>query len=154
MTVTEGLELFANIPTIVRRLETLEAVGLGYIRIGQPATTLSGGEAQRIKLSRELSKRSTGQTLYVLDEPSTGLHAADVAHLIDVLQTLVDRGNSVIIIEHNPDIIKVADWIIDLGPEGGEAGGEVVATGTPEMIVQHEQSYTGVYIAPYLNGER
>lgn len=154
MTVTEGLEYFENIPTIYRRLETLESVGLGYIRIGQPATTLSGGEAQRVKLSRELSKKGTGDTLYVLDEPSTGLHAADVERLINVLQTLVDRGNSVLIIEHNPDIIKVADWLIDMGPEGGEDGGEVIAVGTPEEIVACEHSYTGQYIKPYLVGER
>ena len=154
MTVTEAMTIFENIPAIQRRLETLEAVGLGYIRIGQSATTLSGGEAQRIKLSRELSKRSTGQTLYVLDEPSTGLHAADVERLIAVLQELVERGNTVLIIEHNPDIIKVADWIIDLGPEGGEDGGQIVAVGTPEDIVQIESSYTGQYIAEYLRGEK
>ncbi len=154
MTVTEGLEYFENIPTVFRRLETLESVGLGYIRIGQPATTLSGGEAQRVKLSRELSKKGTGDTLYVLDEPSTGLHAADVERLINVLQTLVDRGNSVLIIEHNPDIIKVADWLIDMGPEGGEDGGEVIAVGTPEEIVACDHSYTGQYIKPYLMGER
>lgn len=154
LTVTEAMTVFEPIPNIYRRLETLEAVGLGYIRIGQSATTLSGGEAQRVKLSRELSKRSTGQTLYVLDEPSTGLHAADVEHLIQVLQTLVDRGNSVLIIEHNPDIIKTADWIIDLGPEGGDDGGEIIAVGTPEQIVACKESYTGQYIRPYLVGER
>lgn len=153
MTVTEGLEFFENIPPIHRRLETLAAVGLGYIRIGQPATTLSGGEAQRVKLSRELSKRSTGQTLYVLDEPSTGLHAADVEKLIEVLQTLVDRGNSVLIIEHNPDIIKVADWLIDLGPEGGDDGGTIIASGTPEDVSKVKKSYTGQYIKHYLNGK-
>lgn len=154
MTVEEGIALFENIPLIRRKLETLHSVGLGYIRLGQPATTLSGGEAQRVKLSRELSKRSTGQTLYVLDEPSTGLHAADVARLIDVIQELVDRGNSVLIIEHNPDIIKVADWIIDMGPEGGDAGGEVIVTGPPEAVVAHSTSYTGQYMAAYLRGER
>ncbi len=154
MTVTEAMDVFENIPSVYRRLLTLEAVGLGYIRIGQAATTLSGGEAQRVKLSRELSKRSTGQTLYVLDEPSTGLHAADVERLIEVLQALVDRGNTVLIIEHNPDIIKVADWLIDLGPEGGDDGGEVVAVGTPEDIVACEASYTGQYISEYLNGEK
>ncbi|MCB9436299.1 MAG: excinuclease ABC subunit UvrA [Anaerolineales bacterium] len=154
LTVTEAMEVFEPIPNIYRRLETLEAVGLGYIRIGQSATTLSGGEAQRVKLSRELSKRSTGQTLYVLDEPSTGLHAADVEHLIVVLQTLVDRGNSVLIIEHNPDIIKTADWLIDLGPEGGDDGGQVIAVGTPEDVAAIEESYTGQYIRPYLVGER
>jgi len=154
LTVTEAMQMFEHIPTIYRRLETLESVGLGYIRVGQPATTLSGGEAQRVKLSRELSKRGTGNTLYVLDEPSTGLHAADVERLIAVLQTLVDRGNSVLIIEHNPDIIKVADWLIDLGPEGGDDGGEVVAVGTPEGVMACASSYTGQYIRPYLLGER
>lgn len=150
MTVSEGLEFFENIPTIRNKLETLDAVGLGYIRIGQSATTLSGGEAQRIKLSRELSKRATGQTLYILDEPSTGLHAYDVARLIDVLQQLVDQGNTVVVIEHNLDIIKVADHIIDLGPEGGDAGGTVIATGTPEEIAQVDVSHTGRYLLPYL----
>jgi excinuclease ABC subunit A len=150
MTVSEGLEFFANIPTIFSKLETLEAVGLGYIRIGQPATTLSGGEAQRIKLSRELSKRATGQTLYILDEPSTGLHAADVKRLIHVLQTLVDNGNTVLVIEHNLDIIKVADYLIDLGPEGGDAGGYIIATGTPEEVAEIEASHTGQFLRPYL----
>ncbi len=150
MTVSEGLEFFANIPTILSKLETLDAVGLGYIRIGQPATTLSGGEAQRIKLSRELAKRATGQTLYILDEPSTGLHAADVKRLIEVLQTLADNGNTVLVIEHNLDIIKVADWLIDLGPEGGDAGGYVIATGTPEQVVGIEESHTGQFLRPYL----
>ncbi len=152
MTVSEALVFFENIPPIVNKLKTLEAVGLGYIRIGQPATTLSGGEAQRVKLSRELSKRATGATLYVLDEPSVGLHAADVARLIDVLQRLVDQGNTVVVIEHNPDIIKVADYLIDLGPEGGDMGGEVVATGTPEEIARNSRSYTGQFLASYLNG--
>ena len=150
MTVSEGLEFFANIPTVVTKLQTLEAVGLGYIRIGQPATTLSGGEAQRVKLSRELSKRATGQTFYILDEPSTGLHAVDVKRLIDVLQQLVDQGNTIVVIEHNLDIIKVADHIIDLGPEGGDAGGMVIATGTPEDVAQMKSSYTGEYLRPYL----
>ncbi|MBZ0293142.1 MAG: excinuclease ABC subunit UvrA, partial [Anaerolineae bacterium] len=150
MTVSEGLEFFSNIPTIVSKLETLEAVGLGYIRIGQPATTLSGGEAQRIKLSRELAKRATGQTLYILDEPSTGLHAADVKRLIQVLQQLVDNGNTVLVIEHNLDIIKVADWLVDLGPEGGDAGGEVIAIGTPEEVALNPTSYTGQFLKPYL----
>ncbi len=151
MTVDEGLTFFENIPTIYSKLETLKAVGLGYIRIGQPATTLSGGEAQRIKLSRELSKRATGQTFYILDEPSTGLHAVDVAKLIDVLHQLVDNGNTVVVIEHNLDIIKVADHLIDLGPEGGAGGGQVVATGTPEAIAANNRSYTGRFLAPYLN---
>ncbi|MGQ9909918.1 MAG: excinuclease ABC subunit UvrA [Candidatus Flexifilum sp.] len=153
MTVSEGLTFFAALPAVRTKLETLDQVGLGYIRIGQPATTLSGGEAQRIKLSRELSRRATGQTLYILDEPSTGLHAADVKRLIGVLQTLVDNGNTVLVIEHNLDIIKVADWIIDLGPEGGDAGGEVVAVGTPEMVAANPASHTGRYLAPYLRGE-
>jgi excinuclease ABC subunit A len=150
MTVDEGLVFFENIPTIYNKLETLKAVGLGYIRIGQPATTLSGGEAQRIKLSRELAKRATGQTFYILDEPSTGLHAFDVAKLIDVLQQLVDNGNTVVVIEHNLDIIKMADHIIDLGPEGGVGGGQVVAAGTPEDVAANEASHTGRFLRPYL----
>lgn len=150
MTVSEATEFFANQPPILNKLETLLSVGLSYIRIGQPATTLSGGEAQRIKLSRELSKRSTGQTLYILDEPSTGLHAVDVKKLIDVLQQLTDQGNTVVVIEHNLDIIKTADWIIDLGPEGGIGGGEIIATGTPEEVVQVEQSHTGRFLKPHL----
>ncbi len=150
MTVSEGLAFFENLPRIRRKLETLDAVGLGYIRIGQPATTLSGGEAQRIKLSRELSKRATGQTLYILDEPSTGLHAFDVAKLINVLQKLADSGNTIVVIEHNLDIVKVADHIIDLGPEGGGGGGEIIAQGTPEAVAANEASYTGQYLAPYL----
>jgi excinuclease ABC subunit A len=128
----------------------LQAVGLGYLKIGQPAPTLSGGEAQRVKLSRELSKVSTGNTLYVLDEPSVGLHAADVHKLIEVLQQLVDAGNTVLIIEHHPDIVKVADWVIDLGPEGGDAGGRVVAEGTPEQIVKTPGSHTGTFLESHL----
>ncbi len=150
MTVSAGLEFFENLPRIRRKLETLDAVGLGYIRIGQPATTLSGGEAQRIKLSRELSKRATGQTLYILDEPSTGLHAVDVEKLINVLQKLADAGNTIVVIEHNLDIIKVADHIIDLGPEGGGGGGWVIAQGTPEDVAANSESYTGQYLIPYL----
>jgi excinuclease ABC subunit A len=146
MTLDEALEFFASVPRVVRKLDTLRAVGLGYIKIGQPATTLSGGEAQRIKLSRELSKRATGRTLYVLDEPSVGLHAADVHKLIDVLNQLADDGNTVVIIEHHPDIIKVADWIVDLGPEGGEAGGYIVAEGTPEQVSRVATSYTGQFL--------
>jgi excinuclease ABC subunit A len=146
LTVSEAMEFFANIPKVQNKLKTLQEVGLGYIRLGQPAPTLSGGEAQRIKLSRELSKRATGQTLYVLDEPSVGLHAADVDKLVSVLNRLVDAGNTVVIIEHNLDIIKVADWIIDLGPEGGDAGGEIVAEGTPEEVAQMETSYTGQFL--------
>jgi excinuclease ABC subunit A len=152
MTVSEGLEFFKNFQQIYRPLVTLDAVGLGYVRIGQPATTLSGGEAQRIKLSRELSKRSTGSTFYVLDEPSVGLHAADVERLIHVLQTLVDQGNTVCVIEHNMDIIKVADWLIDMGPEGGDRGGEVIAAGTPEDLIGVANSYTGRFLADYLVG--
>jgi excinuclease ABC subunit A len=149
-TVEVGLDMFCNFPGICNKLKLLQEVGLGYIRIGQPATTLSGGEAQRVKLAKELSRRATGRTIYVLDEPSVGLHAADVHKLIEVLQRLVDSGNSVLIIEHNPDIIKVADYIIDLGPEGGHRGGEVIATGTPEEICDNEKSYTGQYLKKYL----
>ena len=127
MTVEEGLEFFSSIPKIKRKLQTLYDVGLGYVKIGQPATTLSGGEAQRVKLSTELSRRSTGKTVYILDEPTTGLHTADVHKLIEVLHRLVDNGNSVIVIEHNLDVIKTADWILDLGPEGGDEGGEIIA---------------------------
>lgn len=152
MTVSEALALFGPISAISGKLETLEEVGLGYIRIGQPATTLSGGEAQRIKLSRELSRRATGQTLYILDEPSTGLHAADVKRLIHVLQQLVDSGNTVLVIEHNLDIIKVADWLIDMGPEGGDGGGQVIACGTPEQVAGVEASFTGRYLRHYLHG--
>ena len=150
LTVDEALEFFSAFPKMVKKLQTLHDVGLGYIRLGQPAPTLSGGEAQRVKLAKELSKRSTGRTLYVLDEPSVGLHAADVHKLIEVLQRLVDAGNTVLIIEHNLDIIKVADYIIDLGPEGGERGGEVIATGSPEEICKVEKSYTGEYLKPYI----
>ncbi len=149
MTVDTAMEFFSNIPRIVRRLETLKDVGLGYIRIGQSATTLSGGEAQRVKLSKELSRRATGKTLYVLDEPSVGLHAADVHKLVDVLQRLVDEGNSVVIIEHNLDIVKAADYLIDLGPEGGERGGRVVAAGTPEKVCENTDSYTGQVLKEY-----
>jgi excinuclease ABC subunit A len=153
MTMDEAAEFFANIPRIKRKLKTLQDVGLGYIKLGQPSPTLSGGEAQRVKLSRELSKQATGQTLYVLDEPSVGLHAADVDKLIAVLNRLVDAGNTVVIIEHHPDIIKVADWIIDLGPEGGDAGGEIVAEGTPEQVARVDKSYTGQLLKQVLNGE-
>lgn len=151
MTVEEGVEFFKNIPKIQRKLQTLFDVGLGYVKIGQPATTLSGGEAQRVKLATELSKRSTGKTIYILDEPTTGLHTADVHKLIEVLQKLVDSGNTVLIIEHNLDVIKTADHIIDLGPEGGEGGGMVVACGTPEQIAENEKSYTGIYLKKCLN---
>ncbi len=149
-TVEAGLEIFTAFPGITSKLRTLMEVGLGYIRLGQPAPTLSGGEAQRVKLARELSRRATGKTLYVLDEPSVGLHAADVHLLIEVLQRLAEAGNSVLIIEHNLDIIKVADYIIDLGPEGGDRGGELVATGTPEEICDVAESFTGQYLRRYL----
>ena len=150
MTVEEGVEFFSNIPKIARRLKTLQDVGLGYIKIGQPATTLSGGEAQRVKLAAELGKRATGRTIYILDEPTTGLHIADVHKLIDVLQKLVDSGNTVVVIEHNLDLIKTADYIIDLGPEGGDAGGRVVAAGTPEQVARVPESYTGQYLKKIL----
>lgn len=151
MTVEEGLEFFSNIPRIQRKLQTLYDVGLGYIKIGQPSTTLSGGEAQRIKLATELSRRSTGRTIYILDEPTTGLHIADVHRLIDVLQKLVDAGNTVVVIEHNLDVIKTADYIIDLGPEGGDQGGQIVVCGTPEKVAQTESSYTGQYLSKILS---
>ena len=150
-TIEQSLDIFSAFPNIVRKLETLMDVGLGYIRIGQPAPTLSGGEAQRVKLAKELSRKATGKTIYVLDEPSVGLHAADVHRLISVLQRLVESGNTVLIIEHNPDIIKVADYLIDLGPEGGDKGGEVIAVGTPEQICDNEKSYTGKYLKRYLS---
>ena len=150
MTVDEGVEFFEHIPKIARKLKTLREVGLGYIKIGQPATTLSGGEAQRVKLSTELSKRATGQTIYILDEPTTGLHTADVHKLIDVLQKLTDQGNTVLVIEHNLNVIKSADYIIDLGPEGGDGGGNIVAAGTPEEVAECESSYTGKYLKKYL----
>lgn len=150
MTVDEGVVFFEHLPKIARKLKTLQEVGLGYIKIGQPATTLSGGEAQRVKLSTELSKRATGKTIYILDEPTTGLHTADVHKLIEVLQRLTDNGNTVLVIEHNLNVIKVADHIIDLGPEGGDGGGQIVASGTPEEIVKCSESYTGKYLKPYL----
>ena len=151
MTVDHALEEFKNYPPMMTKLKLLQEVGLGYVRVGQPATTLSGGEAQRVKLSKELSRRATGRTLYVLDEPSVGLHAADVHKLIEVLQRLVDTGNSVVIIEHNLDIIKIADWIIDLGPEGGDRGGELIAEGTPEQVMKVKESYTGRYLKAHIN---
>jgi len=152
LTVDEALDFFANIPPIRRKLATMADVGLGYIHLGQPAPTMSGGEAQRVKLSRELSKIATGRTLYILDEPSVGLHAHDVSKLIHALNKLVDKGNTVVIIEHNLDIIKVADHIIDMGPEGGDRGGEIVALGTPEEVVGVPASYTGEFLRPLLNG--
>ena len=150
MTVDHALKEFSAFPAMMNRLQLLQEVGLGYVRIGQPATTLSGGEAQRVKLAKELSRRATGRTLYVLDEPSVGLHAADVHKLIEVLQRLVEAGNSVLIIEHNLDIIKVADWLIDLGPEGGDRGGTLIAEGTPEQVMKVKDSYTGQFLKGHL----
>jgi excinuclease ABC subunit A len=146
MTGEEAYDFFSPIPAVRQKLQTLCDVGLGYLQLGQPATTLSGGEAQRIKLARELSKRETGRTIYVLDEPTTGLHFADIQRLLDVLNRLTDRGNTVIVIEHNMEVIKSADYIIDLGPEGGERGGEVVGCGTPEELIQNPASYTGQFL--------
>ena len=150
MTVEEAVTFFENVPRIARRLNTLQDVGLGYIKVGQPATTLSGGEAQRVKLAAELGRRSTGRTIYILDEPTTGLHIADVHKLIEVLQKLVDGGNTVVVIEHNLDLIKTADYLIDLGPEGGDAGGTIVACGTPEQVAKVQESYTGQYLKKML----
>jgi excinuclease ABC subunit A len=150
MSVDEALEFFQNIPPIKRQMQTLSDVGLGYIKLGQPAPTLSGGEAQRIKLASELHKRATGNTMYVLDEPTTGLHFEDIRKLLQVLQRLVSAGNTVIVIEHNLDVVKTADWIIDLGPEGGDQGGKVVAVGTPEEVAAHPDSHTGRFLAEVL----
>jgi excinuclease ABC subunit A len=150
MTVDHARSEFSAFPNMLNKLTLLQEVGLGYVRLGQPATTLSGGEAQRVKLAKELSRRATGRTLYVLDEPSVGLHAADVHKLIEVLQRLVDAGNSVLIIEHNLDIIKVADWLVDLGPEGGDLGGTLVAQGTPEEVQKNPESYTGKFLKAHL----
>jgi len=150
MTVEDALKLFENVPTIARKLDTLRAVGLDYIKLGQSATTLSGGEAQRVKLSKELSKRDTGRTLYILDEPTTGLHFHDIEQLLDVLHQLVDQGNTVVVIEHNLDVIKTADWIVDLGPEGGAGGGRILVAGTPETVAAHAESHTGHFLAPHL----
>ena len=150
MTIEEALDFFSNVPKIKQKIQTLYDVGLGYIKLGQPSTTLSGGEAQRVKLATELSKKATGKTLYILDEPTTGLHIADVHRLIDILQRLVDTGNSIVVIEHNLDLIKTADYIIDLGPEGGEKGGEIVACGTPEQVIKNDRSYTGKFLKPIL----
>ena len=154
MTADEALEFFENLPRIRRKVEALCQVGLGYIRLGQSSTTLSGGEAQRVKLATELSRLSTGNTFYILDEPTTGLHVADVHRLVDVLQALVDQGNTVLVIEHNLDVIKVADHIIDLGPEGGSGGGQIVCTGTPEEVAACPESYTGQYLKPMLERDR
>ena len=150
MTVDEGVEFFEAHQNIKNKLQTLKDVGLGYLKIGQPSTELSGGEAQRVKLASELSKRSTGKTLYVLDEPTTGLHTADIHMLTNVLMELVEGGNTVLVIEHNLDVIKMADYIIDLGPEGGVGGGQIVATGTPEEVAKVKESYTGQFLKNYL----
>jgi len=151
MTVDEGCNFFENIPTIKTKLLTLKKVGLGYIKIGQQATTLSGGEAQRIKLAKELSKRSTGRTMYILDEPTTGLHAHDIKKLLEILQAFVNQGNTVVVIEHNLDVIKTADWIIDMGPEGGDKGGQIIAEGSPEQICEVSNSYTGNFLKNVIN---
>src|ERR671932_396578 len=150
MSCEEGAEFFANQPVISRHLETLVDVGLGYVRLGQPAPTLSGGEAQRVKLASELSKRGTGHTIYMLDEPTTGLHFEDIRKLLTVLSRLVDQGNTVLVIEHNLDVIKSADWVIDLGPEGGSGGGTVIVEGPPEVVAKTDESYTGRFLAPML----
>ena len=150
MTAEIALEFFSAIPSIQKKCQLLCDVGLGYIRLGQSATTLSGGEAQRVKLAKELSKRSTGQTIYILDEPTTGLHFHDVQHLLDILHRLTDQGNTIVVIEHNLDVIKTADWIIDLGPEGGIGGGKIIATGTPEDVANISESHTGRYLKPLL----
>src|SRR5699024_10938147 len=154
MTVEEALDFFANIPKIKRKLQTIYDVGLRYIKLGQPATTLSGGEAQRVKLAIELHRRSNGKSVYILDEPTTGLHVHDIQRLLRVLQRIVDNGDTVVIIEHNLDVIKTADHIIDLGPEGGDGGGKVIATGTPEEIAQEKVSYTGQYLQRVLKRDR
>ena len=146
LTVEEALETFQNIPGLIDKLETLKEVGLSYVRLGQPAPTLSGGEAQRVKIATELAKKATGRTLYLLDEPTTGLHFADLEKLLTVLRKLVEKGNTVLVIEHNLDVIKNADWIIDLGPEGGDKGGYIVAEGTPQDIAKSKNSYTGHFL--------
>jgi excinuclease ABC subunit A len=151
MTVEEAAPFFSAVPVLARKLQTLLDVGLSYITLGQNATTLSGGEAQRVKLARELSKRDTGQTLYILDEPTTGLHFHDVDQLLKVIHRLRDHGNTIVVIEHNLDVIKTADWVIDLGPEGGSKGGEIIATGTPETVAENPKSFTGHYLKPLLN---
>ena len=150
MTVEEAVPFFENLPSIKRKIETLNDVGLSYIKLGQPSTTLSGGEAQRIKLATELSRRSTGKTIYILDEPTTGLHFADVHKLTEILHKLKEGGNTVVVIEHNLDVIKTADYIIDIGPEGGDKGGTVIAKGTPEEIAESKKSYTGIYVKKML----
>ncbi|WP_309678278.1 ATP-binding cassette domain-containing protein, partial [Pseudomonas sp.] len=154
MTIEEARVFFDAVPALARKLQTLMDVGLSYIKLGQSATTLSGGEAQRVKLSRELSKRDTGKTLYILDEPTTGLHFADIQQLLDVLHRLRDHGNTVVVIEHNLDVIKTADWLVDLGPEGGSKGGQIIAVGTPEEVSEMKQSHTGFYLKPLLARDR
>jgi excinuclease ABC subunit A len=154
MTIEEARVFFDAVPALARKLQTLMDVGLSYIKLGQSATTLSGGEAQRVKLSRELSKRDTGKTLYILDEPTTGLHFADIQQLLDVLHRLRDHGNTVVVIEHNLDVIKTADWLVDLGPEGGSKGGQIIAVGTPEEVAEMKQSHTGYYLKPLLERDR
>lgn len=154
MTVEEALEFFRDLPKLANKLETLRDVGLGYVKLGQSSTTLSGGEAQRVKLAKELHRRQTGKTFYILDEPTTGLHFEDVRQLLDVLQRLVDAGNTVLVIEHNLDVIKVADRLIDMGPEGGNGGGTVVVSGTPEQVAACPQSYTGKFLAPLLKRDK
>ena len=153
MTIEEALDFFQKVPAIQNRLQTIVDVGLGYLSLGQSSVTLSGGEAQRVKLAKELSRRSTGKTLYILDEPTTGLHPADIQHLLRVLGRLVDAGNTVVVIEHNLDVIKTADYVIDIGPEGGDAGGEIIATGTPEEVAACPQSYTGKFLQQLLQGD-
>ena len=154
LTAEQAVEFFAPIPKIRRKLQTIVDVGLGYVTLGQSATTLSGGEAQRMKLASELQRKSTGKTFYILDEPTTGLHVDDISRLLEVLQRLVDGGNTVLVIEHNLDVIKTADWLIDMGPEGGEGGGTVLATGTPEDIAAVPESYTGQYLGPIMDRDR
>jgi excinuclease ABC subunit A len=151
MTVDDAAEFFSAVPSIREKFVTLQRVGLGYIKVGQQATTLSGGEAQRVKLAKELSRRATGRTLYILDEPTTGLHFEDVRKLLEVLQALVEAGNTIVVIEHNLEVLKTADYIIDLGPDGGDGGGYIVASGTPEDIVASDESHTGRFLAPYLS---
>ena len=150
MTINQAVEFFENVPDILRKIKTIQDVGLGYIKLGQSSTTLSGGESQRVKLATELSKKDTGKTVYILDEPTTGLHFEDIRILMDVLQRLVDRGNTVIIIEHNLDVIKLADYIIDMGPEGGRKGGTVLSTGTPEEVAQSQLGFTPRFLRPII----
>jgi excinuclease ABC subunit A len=146
MTINQACEFFENVPDILRKIKTIQDVGLGYIKLGQPSTTLSGGESQRIKLAAELSKKDTGKTFYILDEPTTGLHFEDIRILMEVLRRLVDRGNTIVVIEHNLDVIRQADWIIDMGPEGGRGGGTILSTGTPEEVARSEKGYTPRYL--------